>query len=86
MNPNTVARAYRELEHDGVITLKHGSGAYISESVIARTTVMRKAQAMVQSVIERLLALRLSEDEIRRLFENELAQLRSLETQEGSNE
>ena len=26
MNPNTVVRAYRELEHEGVIALKHGSG------------------------------------------------------------
>ncbi len=25
MNPNTVARAYRELEHEGVVELKHGS-------------------------------------------------------------
>ena len=32
MNPNTVVRAYRELEHEGVIELKHGSGAYIKES------------------------------------------------------
>ncbi len=28
MNPNTVVRAYRELEHEGVLELKHGSGAY----------------------------------------------------------
>ena len=32
MNPNTVVRAYRELEHEGVLELKHGSGAFIKES------------------------------------------------------
>jgi len=48
MNPNTVVRAYRELEHEGVIELKHGSGAYIKESAGARARVMRKAQAVVQ--------------------------------------
>ena len=32
MNPNTVARAYRELEHEGVLEVKHGSGAFIKES------------------------------------------------------
>ena len=26
MNPNTVVRAYRELEHEGVLELKRGSG------------------------------------------------------------
>ncbi len=30
MNPNTVAKAYRELEHQGVIELRHGAGAFVS--------------------------------------------------------
>lgn len=77
MNPNTVARAYRELEHDGVIELKHGLGAFVSESIVARTRVMRKAQAIAQSAIERLASLGLGEDEMRRLVENELALFRS---------
>ncbi len=83
MNPNTVARAYRELEHEGVIELKHGLGAFVSESVVARTRVMRKAQAIVQSAIERLVALRLGEEEMRRLVENELALVRSARLPEG---
>ncbi|HJU11177.1 MAG TPA: hypothetical protein VJ728_09890, partial [Candidatus Binataceae bacterium] len=64
-------------EHEGVIELKHGLGAFVRDSVVARTRVMRKAQAVVQSTIERLTALHLTEDEIRRLIENELALLRS---------
>ena len=31
INPNTVAKAYRELEHEGVIELRHGAGAFVSE-------------------------------------------------------
>jgi GntR family transcriptional regulator len=30
VNPNTVARAYRELQHLGVITAEHGSGYYVA--------------------------------------------------------
>jgi GntR family transcriptional regulator len=75
MNPNTVVRAYRELEHEGIVEVRHGSGAYIKESG-ARAGVMRKAQAVAQSAVERLAALKLTEDEIRRVFENELAQQR----------
>ena len=74
MNPNTVVRAYRELEHEGIIELRHGSGAYVSENVGGRTRVTRKAQGIVQSAIERLSDLGLTEDEIRRLFDNEIAQ------------
>jgi GntR family transcriptional regulator len=77
MNPNTVVRAYRELEHEGVLELKHGSGAYIKESAAGRAGVMRKAQAIVQSALERLAPLGLTEDELRRVFENELAQARA---------
>ncbi len=32
VNPNTVARAYLELEHAGLVTKRHGSGTYISEN------------------------------------------------------
>ena len=32
VNPNTVARAYLELERAGVVTKRHGSGTYVSES------------------------------------------------------
>jgi GntR family transcriptional regulator len=32
VNPNTVARAYLELEHAGIVTKRHGSGTYVSEN------------------------------------------------------
>jgi GntR family transcriptional regulator len=31
VNPNTVARAYLELERIGLVTKRHGSGTYVSE-------------------------------------------------------
>ena len=31
INPNTVARAYLELERAGIVTKRHGSGTYVSE-------------------------------------------------------
>jgi GntR family transcriptional regulator len=74
MNPNTVVRAYRELEHEGVLELKHGSGAFIKEPAEGRARLIRKAQAVMESSVERLLSLGLTEDELRRAFENELSQ------------
>src|SRR3954471_19189852 len=32
INPNTVARAYLELERAGIVTKRHGSGTYVSET------------------------------------------------------
>ena len=33
INPNTVARAYRELESSGVVVSRRGSGVFVSDSV-----------------------------------------------------
>ena len=76
MNSNTVVRAYRELEHEGIVELRHGLGAFISSSVSARGKVMRQAQNIVESSIERLRSLGVTEQEMRRLFENELSSTR----------
>jgi GntR family transcriptional regulator len=73
INPNTVARAYRELDHEGIVDLKHGSGAYIRDSVVERARSMQKARTVVRSSLDRLDSIDLSEDEIRRLVESELA-------------
>ena len=74
MNPNTVARAYRELENEAVLEVKHGSGAFIRGSAAGRSRLIHKAQSLMQSTIERLVAMGLTNDELRRVFENELAQ------------
>jgi GntR family transcriptional regulator len=73
INANTVVRAYRELQHEGVVELRQGSGAYVGQSVVQRGRVMSKAASLVTSLIERLTELGLSEEEIRRIVENELA-------------
>src|SRR5262252_7855189 len=80
INPNTVVRAYRELEHEGVIELKHGSGAFICESIVPRAKLMQKAHAVVEQAIDRLESLDLAEDEMRRLIENELGRRRTKST------
>jgi GntR family transcriptional regulator len=86
MNPNTVVRAYRELEHEGIVELRHGAGAFIRDSVTERTKVMRKGKAVMQSAVERLVSFGLSEEEIRRLAEGELAALRAEKTAGDGNE
>ena len=78
MNPNTVAKAYRELEHEGVIELRHGAGAFVSANPQAKklTDKLRAGQTLVEAVVERLRARGITDEEIRRLFEAALAGLR----------
>src|SRR5213078_1897213 len=78
MNPNTVAKAYRELEHEGLIELRHGAGAFISERKQARQEANQTARALpvIRQAIAQMDRLGLDEDEMRRLFDGELARLR----------
>jgi GntR family transcriptional regulator len=77
INPNTVAKAYRELEHEGVIELRHGAGAFVSGNAGAKklTDKLRAAQVIVAGAVEKLHARGVTDEEIRRLFEAELAGL-----------
>ena len=73
INPNTVARAYRDLEQEGIVVSKHGSGVFVSESIVARTELMKKAEPVLRSAVDRLVSLGLGEAEIRRILENQLS-------------
>lgn len=77
INPNTVAKAYRELEHEGVIELRHGAGAFVSGQARARkvTEKLRAGQSIVAAAVERLRKSGVTDEEIRRLFEAELVGL-----------
>jgi GntR family transcriptional regulator len=77
INPNTVAKAYRELEHEGVIELRHGAGAFVSANGRARkaTDKMRAGQTLVVAAVDRLRQRGVTDEEIRRMFEAALAGL-----------
>ena len=75
INPNTVAKAYRELEHEGIIELRHGAGAFVAGTARAKklTDTLRAGQTRVAAAVERLRTRGVSDEEIRRLFEAELS-------------
>src|SRR4029453_17299219 len=56
INPKTVAKAYRELEHEGVTELRQGAGAFVSASARARkmSETLRAGQAIVAAAVEKL--------------------------------
>ena len=74
VSPNTVAKAFSELEHEGVLDLRQGSGAFISSRRRNKAPVSRvhEASKRVATLIEALRDDGLRDDEIRRMFEAEL--------------
>ena len=71
---NTVAKAYTELEHEGLLELRQGAGAYVSarRGMKSRAEKVRLARSQVRAFVESLRQEGLSDEEMHRLFEAEL--------------
>lgn len=79
VNPNTIARVYRELEQEGILELRHGVGAFVaSGGTVTRWTAakagqIKAAQKIAGEFVNGLQSRGFDADEIRRLVEAELA-------------
>ena len=76
MNPNTVAKAYRELVHEGVIELRKGLGVFVADIGSRGADLVRKAQPVLRTAIDRIAEMGLGEEQMRRLFESEVTRRR----------
>jgi len=74
VSPNTVAKAYSELEHDGLLDLRQGSGAFVSVKRRTRSLAdhVQLARRRLRDLIEQLRENGLLDEEIKRAFEAEL--------------
>jgi GntR family transcriptional regulator len=74
VNPNTVARAYRELEQEGVISTQRGRGSFVAERT--RPDAERDLRAHLGRVMDETVAearrFGLDDDAVRDLFEDRL--------------
>ncbi len=66
VNPNTVARAYLELERAGIVTKRHGSGTYIAEagSPLSRREKLKLLWQRVDSLLVEAEHLDIGLDEV----------------------
>ena len=75
VNLNTVAFAYRRLQKDGLIRVKHGSGAVVmSRKVGGKTEEQLRLQ--LRTALTQLILAGLKKPEIKSLVEEELNELR----------
>jgi GntR family transcriptional regulator len=74
VSPNTVIKAYSELEREGIIEVRHGSGAFVADNErrVHPGKNIRAAQRVVHEFVMRLRHHGLSDGEIRRCVEAEL--------------
>ena len=75
VSPNTVVKAYGELEQEGVIRTRQGAGAYVEDTATkGEQRRFREAAALVNDTVRRLRSMGLHDDEIQRLIEVRLVQ------------
>lgn len=85
INPNTVARAYQELERGGVIHTVPGGGTYLAEGapgLLKSEKVRRLRPHAVQIAVEGT-QLRLSREDILKIVEEELDKVGGSDEQPG---
>ena len=80
VNPNTVARAYRELENLGIVSSRHGSGTFISETA---SPLNRKE--LMKGVIERADALLIESHQLNLELEDIIKIIRQRHENMGGN-
>ena len=75
VNPNTVARAYGELEREGLVESRRGTGMMITTDAVEKAACMRVAmlKSRLRPLLRDALAYGLNADEITRLIQAELA-------------
>ena len=74
INPNTVARAYRELRYEKIITSKWGGGTFISDDVkqIAESEKKKIVDEIFDQAIHQATILGFTEEEIIQLFTGQI--------------
>lgn len=74
INPNTVARAYRELEKEGFIYTRKGKGCYVSDNSysLIKKECAKILDQIFDEAIEEAKKFNHDLDEIKKLFEQRL--------------
>ena len=77
INPNTVARAYRELETAGVIATRRGAGCFVKDvaPVMRDSERARRLAALLERAVTEAYHLGFGAEEIRRALAEHLAEV-----------
>jgi len=77
VNPNTVARAYQNLEREGVIRTVPGGGTYVANGLpgLLKSEKLRRLRPLARQLAVESTQLRVNPDETLKLVEDEFSQL-----------
>jgi len=76
LNPNTVARVYRDLEREGVIATAPGRGSFVSQNGAlgdARRVALEVAGRQIEGAIREARSLGITHDEVRAIADGAIS-------------
>lgn len=76
LNPNTIQRAYQELERSGYIYTVKGKGSFVSDSPDAARSKRRELQEELTSYVEKALAAGVSEGELQDMLSDSIERVK----------
>ena len=84
INPNTVARAYRELEAVGIVEKRRTAGTYVSDqgSPLARRERLKILTDRIDALVAEALQMNIALDDVVKLVQQRHAALHSSSTKE----
>ena len=76
INPNTVARAYLELEREGLLSKKRGTGTYVSSQAarLGEKDKARIVRELLDKALEQAMQLHMPARQVREIFEDRIGE------------
>ena len=73
VNPATVVQAYRDLERDGFVEMRHGAGTYVQSLASTRRQDerQRRAREMVRRLVAEAARVGINAKDLKRAFDDE---------------
>lgn len=69
LNPNTIQRAYQELERQGYIYIQKGKGSFVSDSMKGADHKRKEIQEELEKCVSNAMMAGITEDELRNMME-----------------
>ena len=84
VNPNTVARAYRELETEGIVEKRRTAGTYVSDqgSPLARRERLKILTDRIDALVAEAIQMNVDLDDVLKLVQQRHAALQLTDTKE----
>ena len=79
INPTTAVKAYTELEHEGVIEMTHGKGAFVADSATRMSQAEREAvlRRLARQLVVEAVQMKASTELVLRVVEEEIKQVQN---------